>query len=61
MSLSDARFVADGETEFVVFGPGDIFATHGPNEGVPRAEMVAATRILSQSAAQLLGTGPARP
>jgi acetylornithine deacetylase/succinyl-diaminopimelate desuccinylase len=57
MVLSDARFLAGGDTEFVVFGPGDIFATHGPNEGVPVDEMVCATHILAQSAAQLLA-GP---
>jgi len=53
--ISDARFAADGSRQVACFGPGDVAASHGPNERVPRAELVEAVRILALSGAMLVG------
>jgi len=54
-ALCDGRHAADGTRQVVSFGPGDIAASHGPNERVAREELVQAVRVLTLSGALLIG------
>lgn len=54
MQASDGRIFSKLKVPVVIFGPGDPALGHAPNEFVPLAQVVEATKILALTAIQLL-------